>query len=112
MADSDPIEISAGVLVPREELVLRASRSSGPGGQHVNTSSTRIELVWDIAASPSLDDDTRARLLQRLASRVDSAGKMVSLCRLRRANTTLPASRPTANGWRLRWTAGMDRTSG
>ena len=57
MADSDPIEISAGVLVPREELVLRASRSSGPGGQHVNTSSTRIELVWDIATSPSLDDD-------------------------------------------------------
>ena len=76
MADSDPIEISAGVLVPREELVLRASRSSGPGGQHVNTSSTRIELVWDIAASPSIDDDMRARLMQRLASRVDSAGKI------------------------------------
>lgn len=76
MADNDPIEISAGVLVPHEELILRASRSSGPGGQHVNTSSTRIELVWDIASSPSIDDDMRARLMQRLSNRVDSAGKI------------------------------------
>lgn len=76
MADNDPIEISAGVLVPHEELILRASRSSGPGGQHVNTSSTRIELVWDIASSPSIDDDMRARLMQRLSNRVDSSGKI------------------------------------
>jgi len=76
MADSDPVWISTSVAIPREELVLRATRSGGPGGQHVNTSSTRIELVWDVSASPSLDESTRARLLTRLATRLDSSGKL------------------------------------
>ncbi len=69
--------IAAGPLeIPRAELEWRATRSSGPGGQHVNTSSTRIELVWDISASPSLDATTRVRLLTRLARRVDSRGRL------------------------------------
>lgn len=72
----EPIAVSDTLAIPREELVLRASRSSGPGGQHVNTSSTRVELVWDLAASPSLDDASRARLLTRLASRLDTAGNL------------------------------------
>jgi ribosome-associated protein len=69
--------LTAGALeIPRAELRWRASRSSGPGGQHVNTSSTRVELVWDIATSPSVDDVTRHRLLTRLASRLDSRGRL------------------------------------
>ncbi len=76
MAGNDTIEISATLTIPRDELALRASRSGGPGGQHVNTSSTRIELVWDVAASPSLDDAQRVHLMQRLRTRLDSTGKL------------------------------------
>jgi ribosome-associated protein len=76
MAEHDAIEINAAVTIPREELVLRASRSGGPGGQHVNTSSSRIELVWDITGSASIDDGQRHRLLTRLASRLDSYGRL------------------------------------
>jgi ribosome-associated protein len=76
MGESDRIRVSATLNVPRDELVFRASRSGGPGGQHVNTSSTRIELVWDVGASPSLDSHQRVYLMQRLASRLDSQGKL------------------------------------
>ncbi|PKL93738.1 MAG: aminoacyl-tRNA hydrolase [Gemmatimonadetes bacterium HGW-Gemmatimonadetes-1] len=76
MADGDPIPISPRLAIPREEVTLRASRSSGPGGQHVNTSSTRIELTWNISDSPSLSPEQRERLLTRLASRLDSSGTL------------------------------------
>ncbi len=76
MADEDTLAIPGGLALPRSELLLRATRSSGPGGQHVNTSSSRIELVWDIPASPSLNAQQRALLLERLASRVDSRGRL------------------------------------
>lgn len=82
MASSDPDENAAWLVVtpelkiPRAELEYRASRSGGPGGQHVNTSSTRIEVWWDIATSPALDDAQRQRLLTRLATRLDSAGRL------------------------------------
>ncbi|HSE45424.1 MAG TPA: alternative ribosome rescue aminoacyl-tRNA hydrolase ArfB, partial [Gemmatimonadales bacterium] len=56
-----------------------ASRSGGPGGQHVNTSSTRIELWWDLAASPSLDDESRARVRSRLATRLVDDGRLLRL---------------------------------
>ncbi len=70
------LEITPAVRIPLGELVYRASRSSGPGGQHVNTSSTRIEVVWDVATSTALAEEQRARLLTRLASRLDSAGQL------------------------------------
>ena len=70
------IDVSPALRMPGGELVYRASRSSGPGGQHVNTSSTRIEVVWDVAASPTLGDAERARLLARLGRRLDSAGRL------------------------------------
>jgi ribosome-associated protein len=60
--------------IPDDEIVLRASRSSGPGGQHVNTSATRVEARWNVRDSPSLSDTDRAWLLQRLAGRLDRAG--------------------------------------
>lgn len=68
------LEIDEALRIPRAELTYRATRSGGPGGQHVNTSSTRVELTWDLAGSPSLTDEQRNRLLTRLAHRLDSAG--------------------------------------
>jgi ribosome-associated protein len=82
MASSESGENAAWLVVtpelriPRAELEYRASRSGGPGGQHVNTSSTRIEVWWDIAASAALDDAQRERLLARLATRLDGAGRL------------------------------------
>ena len=68
--------VDARVSIPRSELVYRASRSGGPGGQHVNTSSTRIELLWDFARSRALDDISRARLAEKLAARLDAEGNL------------------------------------
>ena len=70
------LEITTDLLLPRSELVYQASRSGGPGGQHVNTSSSRIEVWWDVANSPSLTPDQRAQLLERLGSRLDSNGRL------------------------------------
>ena len=63
-------------VVPEAELRVRASRAGGPGGQHVNKAATRIEVVWDVATSPSLSDDQRTRLLERLQSRLDRRGRL------------------------------------
>ena len=68
--------VSPDLRIPLAELQYRASRSGGPGGQHVNTSSTRVEVTWDVAASPSLSPEQRARLLQQLATRLDTAGQL------------------------------------
>lgn len=70
------LEIAPELTLPRGELTYRATRAGGPGGQHVNTSSTRVELWWDVAASPSLSEAQRARLLEKLASRLDAAGRL------------------------------------
>src|SRR5688572_10197313 len=76
MPDEPSLAVTDAVRIPRGELEYRASRSGGPGGQHVNTSSTRVEVWWDVAGSPALDDVQRARLLQRLASRLDGSGRL------------------------------------
>ncbi len=70
------LEVNPDLSIPLSELEYRATRSGGPGGQHVNTSATRIEVVWDVAASQALSDEQRARLLARLSSRLDSEGKL------------------------------------
>jgi ribosome-associated protein len=76
MDDPGYLTISPDLRLPLAELEYRASRSGGPGGQHVNTSSTRVEVWWDVATSPSLSEEQRARLLTRLASRLDSSGRL------------------------------------
>ena len=76
MPPDDPLSIAPGLDLPLAELEYRASRSGGPGGQHVNTSSTRVEVWWDIARSPALSEEQRGRLLERLATRLDSAGRL------------------------------------
>jgi ribosome-associated protein len=68
------LRVTARIVIPHGELVVRASRAGGPGGQHVNTSSTRIEVVWTPATSRALDDEQRARVIARLATRLDGAG--------------------------------------
>ncbi|HKJ92839.1 MAG TPA: alternative ribosome rescue aminoacyl-tRNA hydrolase ArfB [Longimicrobiales bacterium] len=71
---TDEIPIHSRLAIPASELQFRASRSGGPGGQHVNTSSTKVELLWDVAGTPSLSDGQRARVLKRLANRIDNDG--------------------------------------
>jgi ribosome-associated protein len=66
----DPLEVRAGLVVPPAELRWRFSRSSGPGGQGVNTSDSRVELLFDVAASQALGPALRARALERLAPRL------------------------------------------
>jgi ribosome-associated protein len=61
----DPMVVTRDVAIPLREIVIRASRSSGPGGQHANVTASRVEAVFDAAASPSLDDAQRARVLAR-----------------------------------------------
>ncbi|HEY2378376.1 MAG TPA: alternative ribosome rescue aminoacyl-tRNA hydrolase ArfB [Gemmatimonadaceae bacterium] len=73
MSDDD-IVVSSALTIPQAELSFRASRAGGPGGQHVNTSSTRVELLWDLTRSTAVTDDVRSRLLAKLASRLDAEG--------------------------------------
>jgi ribosome-associated protein len=68
------IRINDAVTIARSELEYRATRSGGPGGQHVNTSSTRIELTWNVDTSPSITDEQRARIRARLPNRIDERG--------------------------------------
>ncbi|HEY0970220.1 MAG TPA: alternative ribosome rescue aminoacyl-tRNA hydrolase ArfB [Gemmatimonadales bacterium] len=68
------LAVNATVSIPRTELEVRATRSGGPGGQHVNTSSTRIEIRWNVLRSSALDEEQRARVVARLAARVDGEG--------------------------------------
>jgi ribosome-associated protein len=70
------LEITPALLLPLAELDYRATRSGGPGGQHVNTSSTRIEVWWNVRSSPTLTEEQRARLLERLSSRLDTEGRL------------------------------------
>lgn len=65
-----PLRITSRLVVPEAELSWRFSRSSGPGGQSVNTSDSRAELSFDVAGSSSLSDTQRTRALQRLAGRL------------------------------------------
>ncbi|MBT2483387.1 MULTISPECIES: alternative ribosome rescue aminoacyl-tRNA hydrolase ArfB [unclassified Microbacterium] len=64
------LRITSGVTLPESELSWRFSRSSGPGGQGVNTADSRVELVWDAAHSAALSSAQRDRLLARLGNRL------------------------------------------
>ncbi|SEG79164.1 ribosome-associated protein [Thermomonospora echinospora] len=64
------IPVRGSVAIPETELRWRFSRSSGPGGQHVNTSATAAELSFDVAGSPSLPEPYKRRALERLAGRL------------------------------------------
>lgn len=74
MSDERLIPINVQVQIPLAELSFRFSTSSGPGGQHVNKSATKVTLLFDVANSPSLSEAVRARLLKKLANRLDKEG--------------------------------------
>jgi len=74
MSKEGMLEVTEGLAIPRSELEYRASRAGGAGGQHVNTSSTRIELLWNVARTTVLDEERRARVAARLGTRIDGEG--------------------------------------
>jgi ribosome-associated protein len=63
---AEELRIDERTAIPLAEVELRTSRSSGPGGQHANVTASKVEAVFDIAASRSLDEPRRVRLLERL----------------------------------------------
>lgn len=70
MPEGERLEVNRSCAIPLSELRWRTSRSGGPGGQHANTSDTRVEVTFDVAASPSLSPGQRRRLLDSLGSSV------------------------------------------
>jgi ribosome-associated protein len=74
--DDGRLIVNSRISIPAAELEVRATRAGGPGGQHVNTSSTRIEVVWQALRSSALGAAERERLAERLASRLDSRGAL------------------------------------
>ena len=76
MSADRALVVNSSLTIPRSELAFRATRAGGPGGQHVNTSSTRVELLWNVRRSGALNPELRARLLDKLASRLDGDGTL------------------------------------
>lgn len=74
MSDQNLLIINNKVSIPESELSFRFDTSGGPGGQHANRSATRVTLLFDVTNSPSLDDDSRARLLKNLDHHLDKNG--------------------------------------
>jgi ribosome-associated protein len=66
----DPMTLGRHAAIPLREVTLRASRSSGPGGQHANVTASRVEAVFDVDASESLSDAQKRRVVARLGPRV------------------------------------------
>jgi ribosome-associated protein len=66
----DGIQVGDGTVIPLDEIEFRASRSSGPGGQHANVTASRIEAVFEVDASESLSEQQRARLREKLGDRI------------------------------------------
>jgi ribosome-associated protein len=69
------LKVARGVEIPLEEIQLRASRSSGPGGQHANVTASRIEAVFDVRASQALTDEQKRRVMARCGPRVTAVAQ-------------------------------------
>ncbi len=122
----EQLQINDVLAIPLAEVTLRASRSSGPGGQHANVTASRVEASFDVLASASLTDAQRARILARLGPRVvaiaqdersQARNRELALARLsERLASALEvpkrrrATRPTAASRERRLTAKRIRT--
>jgi ribosome-associated protein len=118
------LEVTRSLTIPAAELQWRFSRSSGPGGQHVNTSDSRVQLSWSVADSAVLDDDQRERLgagtitvtvseqRSQLRNRERALEKLATIVRQSLAPAG-PSRRPTrpTRGSRIRNTAAKKRRS-
>ena len=71
----EALQVTDEVSIPLDEIDLRASRSSGPGGQHANVTASRIEAVFDVEASGALSEDQRSLLLRKLGPRVTAVAQ-------------------------------------
>jgi ribosome-associated protein len=101
---ADHIRITDRVSIPLDEIELRTSRSSGPGGQHANVTASRVEAVFDVCASQSLSEEQRNRIMSRLGpvvravaqdTRSQSRNRELALERLRgRLTAALAVQRP------------------
>ena len=69
------MRVTRGVAVPLSEIELRVSRSSGPGGQHANVTASRVEAVLDVAESPSLSEEQRARVMSKVGPRLTAVAQ-------------------------------------
>jgi ribosome-associated protein len=75
-ASENLLAVNDSLSIPRNELDVRVSRASGAGGQHVNKTSSRVEIFWNIPGSRALNDDQRTRLLDKLSSRLTTEGSI------------------------------------
>ena len=71
----DPLRVGRGVTIPLAEIELRASRSSGPGGQHANVTASRIEAVFDVRASRALSEEQKRRVMARVGPRLTAVAQ-------------------------------------
>jgi ribosome-associated protein len=71
--------------IPPDEILFRSTRAGGPGGQHVNKTSTKVEVLWDVANTASLSDAQRQLVMTRLANRIDSGGVLRAAAAERRS---------------------------
>ena len=71
----DPLRVGRGVAIPLAEIELRASRSSGPGGQHANVTASRIEAVFDVRESRALSDEQKRRVMARVGPRLTAVAQ-------------------------------------
>ncbi len=82
MSDSAPVaaenllQVNDTLSIPRSELDVRVSRASGAGGQHVNKTSSRVEIFWSIPESRALSEEQRSRLVEKLASKLTTEGSI------------------------------------
>lgn len=91
--------VTDAVRIPRAEFKVRATRASGPGGQGVNTTSSRVELLWNPSTSRALGEDERARVVERLGRLRDASGNLRIVCDVTRSqarNRTLATERLVA----------------
>jgi ribosome-associated protein len=72
---AEVLHIRSDLALPMSEIELRTSRSSGPGGQHANVTASRVEASFDVAGSPTLSEDQRARISARLGPRVTASAQ-------------------------------------
>jgi ribosome-associated protein len=75
-ASNKLLPVNDSLSIPRNELDVRVSRASGAGGQHVNKTSSRVEIFWNIPASRALSEEQRTRLLDKLSARLTTDGSI------------------------------------